>query len=103
MKTYFATAIMALFLAACAGTATKEGSGTSEAQEAKQAIGDAEAAAEKADSVGYLWRDTEQMIKDAKKAVEAKNYEKATKLAEEARRQSELAYQQYLDQRGAGI
>jgi hypothetical protein len=102
MKSYFAAAFMALFLTACASSAAKDSSGTTDAQQAKQAISQAEAAAEKADSVGYLWRDTEQLIKDAKKAVDEKKYEEATSLADEARRQSELAYQQYLDQRDAG-
>lgn len=101
MKKYLVAAVMALFLAACAGTAARDNPGAPEAQEATQAIKEAEAAAEKADSVGYLWRDTEDMIKEAKKAAEEENYDKAVKLAEEARRQSELGYQQYLDQKDA--
>ena len=99
MKKYLITAFLALFLAACAGTTAKEGDAAPD--QVSTAISEAEAAAEKADSVGFLWRDTEAMIEEAKKAAEAENYDKALKLAEEARRQSELAYQQYLDQRDA--
>ena len=99
MKHYFLIAMLALFLSACAGTAPRDGAGTPKAQEASVAISEAEAAAEKADSVGYLWRDTESMLEQARAAAEAENFEKAIELADEARRQADLAYQQYLDER----
>lgn len=124
MRRYVAVTVVALLLAACAGNGARDNSdapqaqadqansgntlaqaaptaGGPEAQRAQQAIGEAEAAAEKADAVGYLWRDTEEMIEEAKKAAEAREYDKAVQLAEEARRQSDQAYRQYLDQRDA--
>jgi hypothetical protein len=124
MKRYVISAMLTLFMAGCAGNGTMDSAQTpqkpahnpeqqgqaipeptsndSQARQARQAIQEAEAAAEKADSVGYLWRDTEALIDEAKKAAEEKNYERAIELADEARHQSEEAWRQYLDQRDAG-
>lgn len=124
MRRYVAVTVVALLLAACTGNETRDNPGSPqsqadpsdpgkpqvaqadpadapEAEQANQAISEAEAAAEKADAVGYLWRDTEGMIEEARKAAEAQEYQKAIELANEARRQSEAAYRQYLDQRDA--
>ena len=68
----------------------------------QKAIDAAIAANKKADSVGFEWRDAQKMIKQAKAAAEKGDNAKAMKLAEKARKQGELGYQQYLDQRSAG-
>ena len=70
--------------------------------EVQKAISDATVALKKADSVGFAWRDTGKMIKAAEAAAQKGDKAKAMALAEEARRQGESAYQQYLDQRNAG-
>lgn len=124
MKRYVAVTVAALLLTACAGNGARDDTETAQAEQsnpghmllaqaastdangpgakrAQQAINEAEAAAEKADAVGYLWRDTEALIEEARKAATAREYEKAVQLADEARRQSEQAYRQYLDQRDA--
>lgn len=68
----------------------------------KQLIQEAKATNQKADSVGYMWRDAGKMIKAAEKALAKGKKDKAMELAEEAKKQGILAYQQYLDQRNAG-
>lgn len=95
MKKY-ATLAAALLLAACATTQTAEGVN---AESANSAIAAAEAATKKTGSVHYLWRDTEKLLKQAKAAAKAKDYKKATDLANTAKRQSELAYAQYEEQK----
>ena len=67
-----------------------------------KAITAATAALNKADSVGFAWRDTAKMIKSAEAAASKGDTAKAMALAEKARKQGESAYQQYLDQRNAG-
>jgi len=61
------------------------------------------AAQKAAASVGGEWRDTGQMIKDAEAAAKAGDYDKATKLAEEARQQGELGHKQALAEKKAGM
>lgn len=60
-----------------------------------QAIEEAKAAAAKADSVGYQWRDTSDFIKEAEELAKKGEYEEALQLARKAERQGELAYQQW--------
>lgn len=89
-------AILSLMLGACATT----GSSTSTdsqvtAETAAQAIASAEAARAKAAAVGYEWRDTGALIDDARKAAEAKDYNKATNLAKEAENQAVSGVKQY--------
>lgn len=84
-----------LTLSACATVPT-----TSKAQ-ADAAIRAAHTAYHKAVKVDFAWLKTGKMIKKAE-ALEAKgNYTAAVTLADQAKRQGEAAYQQYLSQRGA--
>lgn len=69
-----------------------EAAGPSEAQ---QAIQDAEAAIAKAKSLAWVWRDTEKILKKAKKAAKEGKDDQAVKLANEAKMQAELAVEQY--------
>lgn len=124
VKRFIIMAALALFVGACAGNDPREepqtpqspadnpqlqnpaspeptGINSAKARQAQQAISEAQAAADKADSVGYLWRDTEAIIEEARKAAEANDYDQAIELADEARRQSEQAWRQYLEQRDA--
>ncbi len=77
--------------------ATDEGG----AAKAEQAIADAEAARKKAASVGGEWRDTGKMIKEAQDLVKTGEYDKAIKLANQARRQGELGYEQAVAEKNA--
>lgn len=97
MKKTILTASLSLLLAACASN----GGTSAAADEASQAIAAAEAARTKAAAVGYEWRDTGKMIKAAKKAAEAKEYDKAVTLAGKAKRQSINAVKQQAEQEKA--
>ncbi len=62
---------------------------------AEQAIAAAEAARKAAAEVGYEWRDTAKMIKDAKKLASEGKTDEAAKLAKKAQMQGEDAIAQY--------
>lgn len=68
----------------------------------EQAMSAAKAAYGKSLSVESAWRDAEDLIKAAEKAAKEGEMEKAIKLATESRKQSELAYAQYVEQKNAG-
>lgn len=86
----------ALSLAACAtGPSMTQ-------QEANSAISAAKSELKKAASINYAWRDTGKMIKAAEKAAKEGNYDKAVSLANEARKQSEIAQVQHSEEKGAG-
>jgi hypothetical protein len=59
------------------------------------AIAQAKAAANKTEAVGFLWRDTEQLIKDATEAAARGDTATALKLATQALHQAENGYKQY--------
>lgn len=67
-------------------------------EEANKAIEEALEAKQKAASVDGEWRDTGDLINQAKKAAKDKNYDKAVKLANEAEAQGKLGYQQAIAQ-----
>ena len=60
------------------------------------AIAAAESAQKKAASVGYEWRDTANLIKQAKQLAREGNSAAAIKLASQAEEQGNDAYAQYL-------
>lgn len=91
MKKIILTASLTLMLAACASTGTT----SMTADDANKAIASAEAAQTKAAAVGYEWRDTGKIIKSAKTAAEAKEYEKAITLAKKAEQQGINAVKQH--------
>jgi hypothetical protein len=74
-----------------------------EATEADQAIAAAEAARKKAASVGGEWRDTFNMIGEAKDLAQAGDFAGAIKLARAAQRQGELGYAQAMAETHAGF
>lgn len=63
-------------------------------ERAKAAIAAAEKSRDAAAAAGFEWRDTTQLIDDAKKAAAAGEFDKAIKLAGEAERQGALAVKQ---------
>jgi uncharacterized lipoprotein YajG len=91
MKKMLAIAATALLLNACAAAPTNQ---PATMKSTSAAIAAAEAANKQAASVGFEWRDTAQIIKEAKKAAEAKEYEKASKLAKQAEHQGISAVKQ---------
>lgn len=71
-------------------------------QDAAAAIKAAEHELAAAEAVDNVWRDTGKMIKKAKAAEKAGNYNKAYSLAERAKRQSINAVAQAAAQKNAG-
>lgn len=88
-------AIAAFTLAACASgpVHTKN--------DAAGAIAAAEHETSRATKKNYAWRDTGKIIKKAKAAMKKGEYDDAVKLANQAKKQSTLALQQYADQKDA--
>ncbi|MDH5228558.1 MAG: hypothetical protein OEZ58_16530 [Gammaproteobacteria bacterium] len=85
-------AVSLLTLSACAGVATQ--GGTESADNHETAISKAETGLKALNAKGGAWRDTEELIKNAKQEVNDKNFDKALKLAHEALEQIEMANQQ---------
>lgn len=89
-----------LLLSGCAvsGETEKSASGNGEFDAALAA---AKAATKKANAVGYEWRDTGKIMKEAEEAAKAGDMKKAMKLANKAKTQSELAQKQAEEQKNA--
>lgn len=97
-KTILALAAATLLVAGCA---TQTVSKPADAESAAAAIAAAEASRAAAAAVGYEWRDTAQMIADARKAAEEKDFDKAVKLAGQAEQQGQAAVAQHKQQMNA--
>lgn len=91
-----------LAAAGCASTGMQAPQANNKQQAFQQTYAAAVAAAKKAASVDNEWNPTGKILKDAQKAAKAGNYAKAIKLADKAKFQGDMAYQQYLSQRNAG-
>ena len=64
------------------------------------AIANAKEAMKKASSLGYIWRDTGKILKQAEAAAQKGDESKAVKLANDARSQAEMAVKQYYLEQG---
>lgn len=93
MKKIFWLAAIAVLVSACVANGPAKPAPT--AENAGKAIAAAEAAADKADAVGFQWRDTADIIKKAKAAAQANNFAAAIDLANQAEREGNAAYAQY--------
>ena len=69
----------------------------------EQAFKAAQEAQKKAASVGGEWRDVGQSLKESQAAAKAGDYAGATKLANKAKTQSELGYEQAISQKDVGL
>jgi len=70
--------------------------------EYKSALNEAKTALNNAKKVQFLWRDSGKILKKADKAAKSGDFAKATKLANKAKRQGELALLQSKEQANAG-
>ena len=96
-----ATVILSSALAAgCASTSSTQN--TAAEAEFNQAMAAAEASQDKAASVGGEWRDIGKIMKQAREAAASGDYDKALSLAETARLQGEIGYDQAMSQQAAG-
>ena len=87
-RLFFAAVLSLGLLAGCATT------GDDKAAAVEQAIADAKAANAEAASMGFEWRDTGKIIKEAQAAFDAGDYDKALALANKALAQAESAQAQ---------
>jgi outer membrane biosynthesis protein TonB len=71
--------------------------------EAEKAIAAAELARKRAASIGGEWRDTGSIIKEAEQAAASGRYADAVKLADQAKRQGDLGYEQAIHGKNAGF
>jgi len=69
--------------------------------EANLAVNQAVAMQQKADSVGGEWRDTGAIIQQAQAALQKGDFNQALALAQQAKRQAELGYQQAIQNQKA--
>jgi hypothetical protein len=70
-------------------------------KEAEDAIAAAEAARKKASSVRGEWRDTGKLIKEAQELANSGDFAGAVALANRAKRQGEMGYEQAMREQGA--
>jgi len=70
--------------------------------DAKTVIKEAESAIKKAASVDGEWRDSKKFLAEARAALEAGDKKKALSLAEKAKAEGELGYEQATSQKKAG-
>ena len=84
-RLFFAAVLSLGLLAGCATTPDDNSAA------AEQAIADAKAANAEAASMGFEWRDTGKIIKEAQAAFDAGDYDKALALANKALAQAESA------------
>ena len=100
MKKLAITGALLIALAGCASTEETDGA---DAAAATAAIEAAEAALAKARSVEGEWRDAKKkFLKQAKAAAHKGDYQTAIKLANKAKFQGEMGYQQAMEQKNAG-
>ncbi len=97
MRTLTLAAALVLLAAALAGPLQ-----AATAEQAQQAIADATAARKQAGAVGGEWRDTSKMIRAAQKAAKKGDFDKAVKLASDAKFQGEAGQAQALAEQSAG-
>ena len=95
-----AAAVAAAFMAgaSCAATRASE---ADDAETFKAAYEAGKAARKAAAAVGFEWRDTKKMLRQAKKLAEKGEYEEAIELANEAKRQGEHGVAQAREQETA--
>jgi hypothetical protein len=87
---------LATLLVACAGAPVQQ------ADRFNQLAAQTENEIREAEKTGFLWRDTESLLAEARKAMSEGRHEEAMKLAEQSLRQAQLAQQQARANASAG-
>ena len=91
-----------LVLAGFLATGCSMGTKSASPEDYSMALSDAKTAIAQAKKVNYEWRDSGKILKQAEKAAAEGDYDKATSLANKAKRQGELAVMQHQQQMNAG-
>ncbi len=90
-KTIIPSVLIAVLISACASM----GAGTNAtSDDFKQLLSETEHLVQQADEVGGLWRDTQKIISQAKKAHQQGDLPTAFKRLRKAKKQAELGYRQ---------
>lgn len=89
------------FIAGCAVPGQSKAPDGAQKAAYEQAVKDAKSAIKQAASMGHEWRDSGKFLKDAAKAADAGDYDKAIKLANKAKREGELGYKQALAEKNS--
>jgi len=100
-KIYAGIALATLLLSGCASTGSS-GSSAASQESYNAAVAAAKSSIKTAKKAHYEWRDSGKILKKADKAAKSGDFEKATKLANKAKRQGELALVQSKAQANAG-
>lgn len=90
------TFALAVMLAACASEPNAPD------EEFLRLAAQTESEIRQAEQTGFLWRDTEQLLEDARQAKKQGRDDEAMTLMQQARRQAQLAQQQAKDNAKAG-
>ena len=97
-KTLVSLALAGLLATGCSSYETK----VAGPEDYKKAVTSAKLSLDKAKKMHYEWRDSRKILKKAEQAAKSGDYNKATKLANRAKRQGELAVVQASAQKNAG-
>ena len=79
--------VAGFILAGCSGYGTKSTS----AEDYQKSLSEAIIVLDKAEKSGFEWRDSRDILKDAEKAAKDGDFARASELANQAKRQGELA------------
>lgn len=92
------TTLIVVLISACASMGSDTNSATGDFN---LLLRETEHLVQQADTVGGLWRDTQKLISQAKKAHQQGDLPTAFKRLRKAKKQAELGYQQALEQKNA--
>lgn len=99
MKKVILLGTLVFALSGCSWFSSSDQAMGPDADSAKAAIADASAALKKAATVDGVWRDAGKFLKKAKDAAAKKDYATAIKLANKAKFQGEMGYNQAVAQK----
>ena len=97
-----AKSLVGMIFAGLIAVGCSGGTKSASPEDFNKALSDAKMALSQAKKAQNEWRDTGKIIKKAEAAAKSGDYDKATGLANKAKRQSELALIQAKNQQGAG-
>ncbi len=89
-KIFISLAISGFITMGCSGYGTKSAS----ADDYQKALNEASITLDKANKSGFEWRDSQDILKAAEKAAQDGDFSRAVDMANQAKRQGELALQQ---------
>ncbi len=98
VKTLASLAFAGLLVTGCSSHETK----VAGPEDYKNAVANAKLSLDKAKKMHFEWRDSGKILKKAAQAAKSGDYASATKLANKAKRQGELAVAQANAQKNAG-